>query len=268
MNANSLSFLEINNNAAQCYYDSENRLMQSFHIDAKDNRIWYSFDTLERNKQIIKIVSNNKVIKEMVFSGKDAIGHLDGFFVDEKKIVWATDKYIKPSVILLKNSMIIKRINYPFKVFGNQVLTLNYRDPRDFILWGSDDNKTKSIFLGEFDKDGNFISSLYKTFITLPKNLTFQGFAYDGKYVYVLTGKANSDVKIYKWNVSTGDIINVYSVNYDADITEFGYVEPEGLELTRVDGREYISIGYVSKRVIKGKKIFANCIVNINTNSL
>lgn len=259
--------LSIRYDGEYCYVNSENRIMQSFYIEKNKKDIWYSYDTLNRNMQIIELIRKNVVLNKYIFQGENSIGHLDSFFVDGS-VIWATDTYKKPSVVRLINGIIDRRLQYPFKIFGNQVLAINRNAPSDFVLWASDNGKEKNIFLGRFNKKKTEISSLKKTTINFPGNAILQGLAYNGKNIYALTGETNKQINLYRWDITQGGAEKIYTLVFDLKSKEHGYIEPEGLQLVSFNNEEYLYIGFVIKNIINGKKLFSNCLANFNTSNL
>lgn len=259
--------LRIHYNAEECYIDSENRIMQSFYINKAANKKWYSFDTSNRERQIIKIVKNNAVLKVMEYTGENSIGHLDAFYVDDN-VVWATDKYTQPSIVKLMDGLVIKRFQYPFHVVSNQVLAVNRYSPNEFILWAGDKPKEKTIFLGRFNTAKTKIAFLTKTSINFPQEITLQGLAYNGIRLYALTGEANKEMRLYIWNMSMRKLERVYSLIFDSKAQRYDYLEPEGLQVSKFYNKESLYIGYVIRRKVNGGNQFLNCIANFNTNNL
>ncbi|MXP52769.1 hypothetical protein FD737_06695 [Pantoea sp. Seng] len=259
----SLINIHIKDQGNICYHNSENRIMQSFHINDHEKNIWYAFDTKSRDRQIIEVVKDGGLISRHDYINKNSIGHLDGFFVMNDTIL-TTNKYNNPAIIIIKNGIILKRIPYPITIYGNQILAINRNDISSFLLWASDDKLMKNIFIGRFSPDLNSILSLKKTTISFPQNEVIQGISYNGKFLFALTGVPNKNAKLYKWNVKNGGLTYVKNIIFDPEWLDQGYFEPEGLELTGNSENETLRIGFSTKQLLENKAQFINCISSLS----
>jgi len=231
--------------------------MQSFYVEGSYDRIWLSFDNSKlKYKSIEKVESYKKENHKNLFK-IDSIGHLDGFYIHNSRIL-TTKNYSNPSIVEIDKGEVTNKALYPFKIYGNQVISFDRKSPSNFVLWASDDNKEKSIFLGEFDFKEFNIKRMIKTKIIYPRDAILQGLAITEDYIYALTGKKNSFPIIYKWNTQ-GNLLEKITLKYKNPWVEYGYYEPEGINVTS----NTIIIG-ISKRILMEEKIrFSNCLYEI-----
>lgn len=241
-------------NINNCYKDPQNNIMQSFFINETDNSFWISFDSKERQHQIIKLVKEKSATYREDYEDINSTGHLDSFYVENFKII-STDKYIKPSIIKMEKGKIISRADYPIKIYGNQIIAFDKEKNRDFVLWASDDNKNKYFFLGQLDHTKFVVSNFKKTSILYPKNEILQGLGLYKKFIYALTGDKNNNPSIYKWNAS-GKLISKRILSINSSWRAEGYFEPEGLNITG----DNLAFGLVTKQSKNGDVSFFNCI--------
>ncbi len=242
-----------------CYTNDGNKVMQSFFIDKSEGVAWLSFDEKDHKKQIISKIKNGKLLESQIYVQSNSIGHLDGFYVKNSHII-TTDKFKTPSIVKLYQGKVIQRTSYPFPIFGNQIIAFNELSPSTFALWASNDKKTKSIFIGEFDHKKFKINKLIKTSISYPQNEILQGISIDKDFIIVVTGDKNMTPKLYKWNYA-GRLIYNSDIIVNKTWSEYGYFEPEGIVFS---SPSKATIGFARKELMDGKIIISNCLYEIN----